>query len=333
MHKLRGLLYLTFRELWAKKIIIGLFVVSTLVWVMLMLFMNVEEVEGGISALRLFGGEVATAQGGSATVPADTLSAVPADTSAFVDTSGSASGDTATVDPEMSQRGAPGDGDAGGSDFSSMTSFMQFTLVAQSVVSQAAYWIVILLGLFSAAPLFARLLETGHIDLLLSKPMSRMRLFSGHVLGVLLMVTVLAVYLFGAVWLVLSIKIGVWNAKFLLSILVLVGMFAVLYGIIAIVTVWTESTALSLIVTYGAAIFVSPFLAARQGIHQALNSTGDVVFDAFYYLLPNFAEIGYVAMQLLHGNPVTRWDAVASTAVVGALLYLGAGWRFVRRDF
>ena len=79
MHKLRGLLYLTFRELWAKKIIIGLFVVSTLTWVVLMLFMNVEEVEGGISALRLFGGEVATSQGGSATVPADATGAAPAD--------------------------------------------------------------------------------------------------------------------------------------------------------------------------------------------------------------------------------------------------------------
>jgi ABC-type transport system involved in multi-copper enzyme maturation permease subunit len=238
----------------------------------------------------------------------------------------------------MAQRDAPGNegggqgGDQGGG-LSSMTSFMQFTLLAQTVVSQAAYWIVILLGLFSAAPLFARLLETGHIDLLLSKPMSRVRLFSGHVLGVLLMVTVLAGYLFGAVWLVLSLKIGVWNAKFLFSILILVGMFAILYGIIALVTVWTESTALALIVTYGTAIFVSPFLAAREPIHRALNDTGDLAFDALYYLVPNFAEIGYVAGQLLHGSPVTRWEAIISTAAVGALLYLGAGWRFVRRDF
>ncbi|PSR03015.1 MAG: hypothetical protein BRD47_01525 [Bacteroidetes bacterium QS_8_68_28] len=332
MHKLRGLLYLTFRELWAKKIIIGLFVVSTLTWVVLMLFMNVEEVEGGISALRLFGGEVATSQGGSATVPADATGAAPADTSVFADSTRAAR-DTATPDPEMSRRAEPNESDAQGGGFSSMTSFMQFTLVAQMVVSQAAYWIVILLGLFSAAPLFARLLEDGHIDLLLSKPMSRMRLFSGHVLGVLLMVTVLAAYLFGAVWLVLSIKIGVWNAKFLLSILILVGMFAILYGIIALVTVWTESTALALIVAYGAAIFVSPFLAARASIHRALSDTGDLAFDALYYLVPNFAEIGYVAGQLLHGSPVTRWEAVISTAVVGTLLYLEAGRRFVRRDF
>ena len=323
MHKLRGLLYLTFRELWAKKIIIGLFVISTIAWVVLMLFMNVEEVEGGISMLRLFGGEVAS----TGASPADPgPPPIPADTSAFADTA--AAGDTATVDPEMSpRRQTPQRSSSGlGMDF------QQFTFLAQTVVAQAAYWIVIVLGIFSAAPLFARLLESGHVDLLLSKPMSRIQLFSGHVLGVLLMVSVLAVYLFGAVWLVLSIKLGVWNAKFLLSILVLVGMFAVLYGVVALLTVWTESTALALIVTYGA-IFVSLFLAARTPIYQALGTVGDAAFGTLYYLVPNFAEIGAIAAQLLHGDPITRWEALASTAVVGVLLYLGAGFWFSRRDF
>lgn len=211
-------------------------------------------------------------------------------------------------------------------------SFMQFTMVVQTVVAQAAYWIVIVLGLFSAAPLFSRLLESGHIDLLLSKPLSRVQLFAGHVLGVLLMVAVLAVYLFGAVWLVLSIKLGVWNVTFLLSILILVGMFGVLYGVVTLLTVWTESTALSLIAVYGT-IFLSLFLAAREPIHEALSDTGDLAFDALYYLVPNFAEVGAVAAQLLHGDPVTRWEAVLSTAVVGALLYLGSGFWFSRRDF
>jgi ABC-type transport system involved in multi-copper enzyme maturation permease subunit len=318
MHKLRGLLYLTFRELWAKKIIVGLFVISTLAWVVLMLFMNVEEVEGGISMLRLFGGEVAS----SGAPPPDT-SAAPADTSAFTGS------DTTAVDSEMARReraqqqrsrGALG------------VSFEQFTMAAQTVVSQVAYWIVILLGIFSAAPLFARLLERGHVDLLLSKPMSRTWLLSGHVLGVLLMVGLLAAYLYGAVWLILSIKLGVWNAKFLLSIFVLVGMFAVLYGLIAFIMVWTESTALALIVTYGF-IFISIVLAARSPIHKALNDTGDLAFDALYYVVPNFAEVGVVAARVLHGDPVTQWEAVVSTAVVGALLYLASGLLFSRRDF
>ena len=325
MHQLRGLLYLTFRELWAKKIIVGLFVVSTLAWVGLTLFMNVEEVEGGISMLRLFGSDVATTAPVDTSAVADTSAAAPADTAA-------APGDTLAVDPEMSRRqgGSASSSSDGGSGIG--VSFRQFTVITQTVVSQLAYWIVIVLGLFSAAPLFARLLESGHVDLLLSKPMSRVRLLSGHVLGVLLMVTVLAAYLFGAVWLVLSLKLGVWNVQFLLSILVLVGMFAVLYGVVALLTVWAESTALALIVTYGI-IFLSIVIAGREFFHEMLNSLGDIVFDVFYYLIPNFAEVGVVAARLLHGEAVTRWEAVGSTAVVGALLYLAAGYWFTRRDF
>jgi ABC-type transport system involved in multi-copper enzyme maturation permease subunit len=333
MHKLRGLLYLTFRELWAKKIVVGLFVVSTLVWVVLMLFMNVEEVEGGISMLRLFGSDVAAsgAPASSTAGPAPGAGAAPADTSAFADTAAAAT-DTATVDPEMSgPRSRPTQQQSSGRGALGI-SFEQFTVAAQTVVSQAAYWIVILLGLFSAAPLFARMLESGHVDLLLSKPMSRAKLFSGHVLGVLLMVLTLATYLFGAVWLILSIKLGVWNAKFLFSILVLVGMFAVLYGVVALLTVWTESPALALIVTYGV-IFVSIILAFRSPIYESLGQPGDLAFGALYYVVPNFAEVGGVAAQLLHGDPVTRWNAVASTAAVGALLYLSAGFLFSRRDF
>lgn len=320
MHQLRGLLYLTFRELWAKKIIVGLFIVSTLAWVVLMLFMNVEEVEGGISMLRLFGGEVATSgapPGGAPPAPADTAAA---------DTIASAA-DSAAVDAEMRRNRPPSNRGAG-----IAMSFQQFTVLAETVVAQAAYWIVIVLGIFSAAPLFSRLLESGHVELLLSKPMSRVRLLAGHVLGVVLMVSVLAAYLFGAVWLVLSIKIGVWNAKFLLSIFVLVGMFAVLYAVVAFVTIWTESTALALIATYGI-IFISLFLSAQGPIYEALGPVGDAAFGTLYYLVPNFAEVGIVAAQLLHGDAVTRWAAVGSTAAAGALLYLGTGFWFTRRDF
>lgn len=298
MHKTRGLLYLTFRELWAKKIIVGLFIVSTLVWVALMFALNVDQVEGGISMLRLFGSDAAI-QGGS--VP-------PANPS---------------VDPEMSPNGQGGGG---------LTSFRQFTFIMQTAVAGSAYWIGTLLALFAAAPLFARLLESGHIDLLLSKPMSRARLLAGHVLGVLLLMTVLATYLVGAVWLVLSIKVGVWNAKFLLSILVMVGMFAILYAVIAFMTIWTESTALALIVTYGI-IFISIVLRFRDQITEQLSPLGDAFFNLLYYLVPNFTEVGGLTTQLLHGEAVARWTALGSTIAVGALLYLAAGVWFTRRDF
>ena len=55
--QLAAIIVLTFRELWAKKIVIGLFVISTLVWVMLAFALNLDIVEGSLAGLRIFGQE------------------------------------------------------------------------------------------------------------------------------------------------------------------------------------------------------------------------------------------------------------------------------------
>ena len=55
MKALRGMLSLTIRELWAMKITMGLFVVTTIAWVIISFALNLEIVEGSIAAIRLLG--------------------------------------------------------------------------------------------------------------------------------------------------------------------------------------------------------------------------------------------------------------------------------------
>lgn len=50
-----GLILLTFRELWAKKITLAAFLVSTLIWVMMAFALNLDVVDGGLTGLRIFG--------------------------------------------------------------------------------------------------------------------------------------------------------------------------------------------------------------------------------------------------------------------------------------
>ena len=52
-----AILLLTFRELWAKKITVGLLVICTLVWVMLAFALNLDIVEGSLAGMRIFGAE------------------------------------------------------------------------------------------------------------------------------------------------------------------------------------------------------------------------------------------------------------------------------------
>lgn len=55
MEPLKGSLLLTVRELWAMKITQAVFIVTTVAWVLLSFAMNLDVVEGSISALRIFG--------------------------------------------------------------------------------------------------------------------------------------------------------------------------------------------------------------------------------------------------------------------------------------
>lgn len=283
-----GLLLLTFRELWAKKVVLGLFVISTLAWVMLAFALNLDVVDGSLVGLRVFGQETGAA--GAARHP-----------------------ETGEVVREA-------------------LGLEQVVIAVESFVAGAAYWLGTLLGLFATAPLLADLLESDRIGGLLAKPISRARLFGGHVLGVWLTMLALALYLLGMVWLVMSLKTGVWNGAFFLAIGVVVGMFAVMYGVIALCVVATGSTALSLIVAYGL-VFASIILAAKDQLAPQIAPPWRSVFLGFYHALPHFAEVTATVAQLSGRAAVASWYPLAASLAFGSVLYAAALALFRRRDF
>ena len=224
-----GILLLTLRELTARKITLGLFLVSTLIWVMLSFALSLDIVEGSLAGLRIFGQE---------------------------------------VKPEGPQNQTTGDPFGG---------LSQFVIGVQQAIAGASYWMGILLALFATAPLIAGILERGRIDLLLSKPIGRPALLGSHLIGVFVVVFILATYLIGMVWLVMSIKSGVWNVLFLTSIPMAMIMFAVMYSVVLLVGVTTQSTALSLIATYGL-IFCSIILGFKNQLLPQINPSWRQVF-------------------------------------------------------
>jgi ABC-type transport system involved in multi-copper enzyme maturation permease subunit len=270
-----GLIYLTFRELWAKKVVLGLFLISSLLLVMVAFALNLDVVDGSLAGLRLFGQAPGTMEG---------------------------------------------------------LSLEKLVFGVEAAVAGAAYWLGILLALFATAPLIVSMLERGHIDLLLSKPMSRSTLFLSHVAGVWAAVAVLTVYLLGGVWAIMSIKTGVWNGSFLISIGLVVVMFGVMYSTVALMGVWTESTALALIVSYGL-IFASLVLAGHEAIVAELGLVGSTAFNVLYHILPNFAEVTTMVANLSRAEPVASWYPLTSSVLFGLVAYALATWQFVRRDF
>ncbi len=282
-----GVLLLTLRELTAKKVTLGLFLVSTLVWVMLAFALNLDIVDGSLAGIRVFGQE-ATSEG-------------------------------------------PGS-DAADSPRSGLPMLEEVVIGVQQGVAGASYWMGILLALFATAPLIASLLEKGRVDLLLSKPLSRGAVLGGHLMGVLAVVFILAVYLMGMIWLVMSIKSGIWNPQFLTAIVMVVIMFAIMYSVVLLIGVSTQSTALSLIVTYGL-IFCSIIFIFKSELAPQINQPWRQVYVAFYYMLPNFAEVTKPVVQLAGGEDVETWSPLLYSSIFGGIMYLLAAVKFYRRDF
>jgi ABC-type transport system involved in multi-copper enzyme maturation permease subunit len=283
MRPLYGLLMLTFRELWAKRIVLGLFLISSLVLLVITFALNLDVVEGSLEGLRLFGEE-------------------------------------ASPDPEQ---GGPSGG---------QLSLSRVVIAVESIVAGAAYWVGILLALFASSGLFADLQAPGRVELMLSKPIGRLQVLVGHVLGVWAAISALTLYLMGGTWLIMSLKSGVWNPRFLVSTLLVIGMFAVMYGAVMLMNVWTGSTALTLIVAYGL-IFVSLVLAGAGEIAPLLGPVGEPVFWGLYHVLPNFTEVTTLVTALAKDQPVSSWYPLLSSLLFGAAAYGLTGLLFVRRDF
>lgn len=282
-----GLFFLTLRELRAKKIILGLFGVATLVWVVLALALRLDVIEGSLAGARLFGEEM--------------------------------SGDSDLRDED----GVPVLGNS---------LLETFVFGAEIFAAGASYWVGILLALFATGSLIASMLDRGQVDLLLAKPLSRTQLLGGRLLGVSAVMLTLLVYLLGMVWLVMSIKTGVWNPNFLLAIGAVFLMFMVLYGLIAFTSVWTGSSPLSLILTFG--LLFSTLILAIEPLREQIRQPGRAIVQVLYTALPKFVDVGaYIVPQLVTGEPVASWMPLVTSLAFGALAYVGAFWLFRRKDF
>lgn len=110
-------------------------------------------------------------------------------------------------------------------------------------------WIAAILALISTASIFPDLLSGGAIDLHLSKPISRLRLFLTKFLTGLLFVAVqVSVFVVGCL-LVIGIRAGAWEWSLLLAVPIVLAFFSYLYAICTFFGVLTRSTITALLLT------------------------------------------------------------------------------------
>jgi ABC-type transport system involved in multi-copper enzyme maturation permease subunit len=110
-------------------------------------------------------------------------------------------------------------------------------------------WLATILALVSTASIFPDLISSGSVDLVLSKPISRWRLFfTKFVTGLLFVGLQVTVFSIGS-FLVIGLRGGTWEPGILLAIPLVLCFFSYLFSVCVLIGLLTRSTIAALLLT------------------------------------------------------------------------------------
>lgn len=110
-------------------------------------------------------------------------------------------------------------------------------------------WIATILALISTASIIPDMISAGSIELVLARPISRVRLFLTKYLAGLLFVFLQVLVFTGASFLVIGLRGGVWEPGLLLAVPIVTVFFSYLFGACVLFGMVTRSAIASLLMT------------------------------------------------------------------------------------
>ncbi len=217
----------------------------------------------------------------------------------------------------------------------SLTDVQQSVVSLQAIMTSVSYLLVLIFCIISSASFIPSMVDKGTIDLLLSKPLSRFNILLSKYLGAVIFVGISLIYFIGAIWLILSLKSGFWNFNFLFTILSLTFAFAVMYSIVVLVGLTTQSSIIAILINLFLLFVICPILASRETVIFTF-VTNDVVrflFNFFYYIFPKPGEINDITIKLITNEPVASWQPVITSFLFCAAVMSYSVYYFSRKDY
>jgi ABC-type transport system involved in multi-copper enzyme maturation permease subunit len=121
------------------------------------------------------------------------------------------------------------------------------TITIPWILDKLVLSIGVLVAILFTANMVPETLEPGSLNLLLSKPIRRWGLFLSKYMGACVFSLINALLLFVGIWLLLGVRLDIWNAAFLLCIPLYVFVFAIYYSLSAFVGLVFRSPILSVV--------------------------------------------------------------------------------------
>ncbi len=109
--------------------------------------------------------------------------------------------------------------------------------------------IALLTAILVTASIIPQMFDPGSLSLLLSKPVSRSLMFLAKFAGGCAFILINAGYFFTGIWLLLGLRLDIWNNGFLFCILIFLFLFAVYYSVSAFTGVVWRNAIVSVVLT------------------------------------------------------------------------------------
>ena len=190
------------------------------------------------------------------------------------------------------------------------------------------------LAIFASSGLIPSVLEAGRISLLLSKPITRPMLLLGRYAGNILVVAANDIYLISCIWIIIGLKTGIWETRFLLAIPISLFIFAVLLSVVVLIGVISESAALAVMVSV-ALMLISAILAQHRLVVKLLSSEWSrELWMSLYWIVPKVYGLANAMNQMIvFDREADWWTPVWTSGIFGVVVLWGAVRIFQKRDF
>ncbi|MGH2575912.1 MAG: ABC transporter permease [Ignavibacteria bacterium] len=211
----------------------------------------------------------------------------------------------------------------------------EFVISAQAGMTSFSYLLVLIFCIISSASFIPSMVDKGTIDLLISKPLSRTSILLSKFLGAVLFVALSLVYFIGFIWLILSAKSGYWNFNFLYTILSLTFAFAVMYSIVVLIGLMTQSAILGILVNLFLIFVLLPVLSNREIVIFSFvtNEAVRFIFNFFYYIFPKPGEINDITIKLITGEHVDSWQPAITSLLFCSAVMAFSVYYFSKKDY
>jgi ABC-type transport system involved in multi-copper enzyme maturation permease subunit len=205
------------------------------------------------------------------------------------------------------------------------------------LVVGAMFKITMLLFIAACAGYFPAMLGTGAVDVVLSKPLSRLQIYLSRYVGGIALYTMAITAFCALLYVGIGLRTGVFHYRIFFSIPLLVFTAMLLFSLLALVGTAGRSATWAMVVGFVFYVVVDSLVAGLFTFQPVLERMGwesvATVIEVLRNVLPNFGLLNDMALNSLLNVPLFEFAPFA-VALVWLFGCFGLGyWIFNERDY